>query len=214
MNLWFDLKYAWRLLMKSRGYSLMCASVVALSVGAAVWTYSMTYSQLLKPLGFPGSERWYSVQIAAKAGARPQPSVDAYTYQEVLKQNRTADHLGAFAHLAVILSEGQASRSLRTAAITPHLLAATRVPPLLGRAFQDTDARAGAAAVAILSFDAWQSYFAADRAIIGKTARIDSALVQIVGVMPKDFYAFEDFELWLPLQMPPLARPGDSTMTL
>ncbi len=214
MNSWLDLKYAWRLLMKSWGYSLMCASVVALSVGAAVWTYSVLYSQLLKPLEFPGSERWYSLQIAAKAGATAQPSVDAYTYQELLKQNRSADPLGAYANRAVILSEGEASRSLRAAAISPRLLAATQVAPLLGRAFHDTDARSGAAAVAVLSFNAWQSYFAADRAIIGKTARIDSAPVQIVGVMPKDFYVFEDFELWLPLQLPPLARPGDSTMTL
>jgi putative ABC transport system permease protein len=56
MNYWFDLKYAWRLLSKSWGYSLVCASVVALSVGLAIWTYWMAYSQMLKPLGFPDSE--------------------------------------------------------------------------------------------------------------------------------------------------------------
>lgn len=214
MNSWLDVQYAWRLSTKSWGYSLMCASVVALSVGAAVWTYSVVYSQLLKPLGFPGSERWYSVQIAPKAATPAEPSVDAYTYQELLKQTRSADHLGAYAHRGVILSEGQASRSLRAAAITPRLMAATRAAPLLGRTFHDTDARPGAAAAAILSFNTWQNYFAADRAIIGKTTRIDSAPVEVVGVMPKDFYLFEDFELWLPLQMPPLARPGDSTMAL
>src|SRR5258705_1008162 len=32
--------------------------------------------------------------------------------------------------------------------------------------------------------------------------------------MPRDFLAFQDFELWMPLQMLPLARPADSTMTL
>ena len=44
MNLWFDLKYAWRLSMKSKGYSLMCATVVALSVGLAVWVCELVYS--------------------------------------------------------------------------------------------------------------------------------------------------------------------------
>ena len=214
INLWFDLKYAWRLLHKSWGYSLMCAGVVALSVGLAVWTYSMAYSQVLKPLGFPDSERWYSVQIGADATATARPRVDAYTYQELLKQNRSADYLGAFVDRGVVLSEGQASTSLRAAAISPRLLAATQVVPRLGRKFEDTDGQPGAVAVAILSFDTWQNYFAADPAIVGKTARIDSEPVQIVGVMPKDFYAFEDFELWLPLQMTNLARPGDSTMTL
>jgi len=214
MNLWFDLKYAWRLLNKSWGYSLMCASVVALSVGLVVWTYSLAYSQVLKPLPFPGSERWYSVQVAAKAGTDLQPSVDAYTYQEMLKQNRSADYLGAFASRNVVLSEGQASRSLRAAAISPRLLAATKVTPLLGRTFQETDGQPEAGAVAILGYDAWQDYFAGDRGIIGKTARIDAAPVQIIGVMPKDYFAFEDSQLWTPLQLRPLARPQDSTMTV
>jgi len=214
MNLGFDLKYAWRLLNKSWGYSLMSAGVVALSVGLAVFTYVMVYSQMWKPLGFPGSERWYSVQIAADAASLARPSVDAFTYQELLKHNRSADYLGAFASRNVVLSEGQASMSLRAAAISPRLLAVTRVAPLLGRTFENTDGQPGTVAVAVLSFDTWQNYFAADPAILGKTARIDAAPVQIVGVMPKDFFAFQDFEVWLPLQMPQLARPRDSAMTL
>ncbi|HYC89901.1 MAG TPA: ABC transporter permease [Thermoanaerobaculia bacterium] len=213
MNLLFDLNYAWRLLKKSWGYSLMCASVVALSVGLAVWTYALGYSLFFKPLGFPGSDRWYSVQISPDGStARARPNVDAFTYQELLKQSRTVNHLGAFSTRVAVLSEGQATTSLRTAAISPRLLAATGVLPQLGRIFGDTDGQAQAAPVAILSHDAWQNYFAGDRSVVGKTARIDAAPVQIVGVLPKGFYAFQDYELWVPLQIPVLARPSDSTM--
>lgn len=214
MNLWFDLKYAWRLLKKSWGYALMCASVVALSVGLAVWTNALTYSMLLKPLPFAGSERWYSVQLVSDATGRARPAVDAYTWQELLAHNRSADYLGAFSSRAAVLSEGQSTTSLRAAAISPRLLTATQVPPMLGRTFVAADAQPGAAAVAILSFATWQSYFAADPAIVGKTARIDSAPVQIVGVMPREFLAFDDYELWTPLQLPVLARPHDSSVTL
>src|SRR5262245_56067472 len=101
MNLGFDLKYALRLLKKSWGYSLMCAGVVALSVGLVVFAYSLVYSQLLKPLGFPDSERWFSVQIAEENGSIARPAVDAYTYQELLKNNRSAHFLGAYANRAV-----------------------------------------------------------------------------------------------------------------
>jgi len=103
------------------GHSLICASVVALSVGLAVWTCSMIYSQLLKPLGFPGSDRWYSVQSSSRGTSVPRPAVDAYTYQELLAENRSADYLGAFAHRSVVLSEEQASTQLRGADITPRL---------------------------------------------------------------------------------------------
>jgi putative ABC transport system permease protein len=214
MNIWFDLKYALRLTRKSWGYFLMCATVTALSVGLAMWMSEVAYGQLLRPLGFPGSERWYSVQISSDATATARPSVDAYTYQELIKHNRSAGYLGAFANRDAVLSEGEVSTTLRAAAISPGLLSATQVAPHMGRRFEETDGQPGAAAVAILSFDIWQNYFASDPAIIGKTARIDSAPVQIVGVMPKDFYAFQDFELFTPLQMPNLARPGDSKMTV
>ncbi|MGD0831820.1 MAG: ABC transporter permease [Terracidiphilus sp.] len=213
MNLWFDLRYAWRLTSKSWGYSLMCAAVVALSVGLTLWTYAVAYNQLWKPLPFPGAERWYSVQMAAKAGAAAQPSIDAYTYQEMLKSSGSADYLGAFSNRALILSAGEASVNLRGASITPRLLSATQVPPLLGRYFEESDGKSQATQVAILSYDTWRNYFAGDPGIIGKTAQIDSAPAQIVGVMPKDFYAFQDTEVWLPLQMLPVARPKDSSTT-
>jgi predicted permease len=222
MNFLLEVKYAWRLLLKSWGYSLLCVSVVALSVGLAVFAYSLVYSQLLEPLAWPDSARWYSVQLSPRAGTLARANVDAYTYQELLKHNRRADYLGAFTTArsetekgkAVVLSEGEASRPLRAAAVSPRLLATTRVPPLMGRVFQDADGQPGAAPVVILSHDAWKNYFAADPAVIGKTARIDSAPVQIVGVMPKDFLLFQDFEIWMPLQVPALARPGDSKMVL
>src|SRR2546423_15553381 len=107
MNLLFDLKYAWRVAKKSWGYSLMCASVIALSVGLSIWTYECVYSQILRPLGFADSERWYSAQIATDAAAAAHPSIDAYTYQEMLKRNRSAHYLGAYANRAVVLSEGE-----------------------------------------------------------------------------------------------------------
>ena len=212
MNLWFDLKYAARLTRKSWGYSLMCASVVALSVGLAVWTYSLAWSQMLKPLGIPGSESWASLQIGADAAARVRPSVDLWTWQELLKHDRTAEHLGAFAGRTAVLSEGQASTSLRAALISPRLLA--RVAPFLGRTFAEEDARPGAAPVAVLSYDSWQHYFAADPDIVGKTTRVDAVPVRIVGVMSKDFFALDDYELWQPLQLPRLVRPQDSTLTV
>lgn len=214
MNFWFDLKYAWRLLKKSWGYTAMCMIVVALSVGLAMWTYALAWSQVLKPLDYPGSDTWYSVQLAPDATLTPRPTVDAYTWQEMLKHNRSAEYLGAFAAKLAVLGEGQAAISLRATEMSPRLFASLGSAPLRGRLFNEADAQSGAAAVAILSYDAWQTYFAGAQNIVGRIARIDAAPVQIVGVMPKDFFAFRDVELWTPLQTPILARPKDSTALL
>jgi putative ABC transport system permease protein len=213
MHLAFDLKYASRLLKKSWGYSLLCAGVVMLSVGLTIWTWVLGEDVMFRPLGLPDSGDWYSVQIAADATAQPSPiSVDAYTYQAMLENNRSADHLGAYANQRVVLSEGQASTDLRGAVISPRLLA--KLVPFRGRTFQESDAQPGAPAVAIISFNTWQNYFAGDPAIVGRTTRMDARPVQIIGVMQKDFYALDDFELWLPLRMVPVARPADATLVV
>jgi putative ABC transport system permease protein len=213
MNLWFDLKYAWRLLLKTPGYTTLCVVIVALSVGLPLWSYSLAYAMVLKPLPFP-AERWYSVQIAANATATPSANVDAYTYQELLRRNRTAKHLGAFANRPAVLSEGQASTSLRAVPISPSLLAAMSVTPMMGRLFDEADSKPGATPVAIVSYLTWKNYFVSDPAIVGREVRIDARPVRIVGVLPESFFGFDDDELWLPLQMPNLTKPGDLELSL
>ncbi len=214
MNLWFDFRYAWRLLLASPGHSLVCIVVIALSVGLAVWGYVLAHSQAWKALPFPSSERWLSVQVAAKATFTPQPNLDQYTYQSIVARTRSARHLGAFALQTAVLSESQASVGLRSAEISPSLLSAMQVPAFAGRLFDAEDGQSGAAPVAIISYNTWQNYFAADPRIIGRQVRLDAHPVRIVGVMPDDFFAFTDSEVWLPLRLENLARPGDSTRTL
>lgn len=214
MNLWFDLKYAWRLLLKTPGHSALCVVVVALSVGLALWTWTLLYAMAYKPLPLPDAGRWLSVQVAANASSTHWPRIDAYTYQQLRERNRSARHLGAFSSQNAVLSEGQASASLRAAAISPSLLSAMQVAPQAGRLFDPADAQPGAAPVAIISFDTWQNYFAGDRGIVGRHVRIDARPTQIVGVMPQEFLVFNDYEVWQPLRLPRLSRPADSDVIL
>ena len=210
MSWWFDLKYAWRLTWKTPGQSALCVVVVALSLGLALWNFEGSYTMLFKPLPFPDSGRWFSIQTAADATTAPVPEMDAFTYQEIVKRSRTIHHLGAYSAQPAVLSEGQTSDSLRAAAISPGLMAAMRAAPLMGRIFDAADGQPGAAATAILSYATWQGYFAADPGIIGRETRIDGRPTRIIGVMSRDFYAFQDFELWTPLEPGHQAGPAES----
>lgn len=211
-NLWFDLRYALRLLRKTMTHSLLSALVVALSVGLALFVFVMDYAIAFRPLPFSDSGNWLSVQISPKATERARPLLDSYTYQELLNRRRVVNHIGAFADREAVLSEGEESNTLRAAVISPSLFTAMAVPPQLGRLFNATDGQSGSAPVVILSHEAWQKYFAADASIVGKQVRIDAQPMQVVAVMPKDFYAFRDFEVWFPLALQPLAAPSDSAL--
>lgn len=211
-NLWFDLRYAMRLLRRTLGHSLLCAMVVALSIGLALFVFVMDYSIAYKPLPFPGADRWVSIQIAEKPTKSARPRLDAYTYQELVNRRRDVDYIGAFTSQQAVLSEGEESDYLRAAAITPGLLAQMHATPQLGRLFAEHDGQDTSAPVVILSYDTWQKYFAADPTVVGRQIRINAKSMQVVGVMPKGFYAFQDYQLWFPLAMPSVASPQDSTL--
>ncbi|MGA2538687.1 MAG: ABC transporter permease, partial [Terracidiphilus sp.] len=59
--------------------------------------------------------------------------------------------------------------------------------PLLGRTFLPGEEQDGKNDIAVLSYDAWQKYFAGDREVIGKTVKLDGRTSAIVGVMPAGF---------------------------
>lgn len=207
-NFWFDLKYAYRLWMKAPGYFFVCTAVVALSVGLALWASVLAYTLTLKPLPFPDSERWMNIQIARTATGKLKPEIDQYTYQEIIKGSSLADHLGSYSASSAILGNDHTTVMLRGVSISPRLLATTKVVPLAGRLFDVGDGQKDAAPVAILSFTTWKNYFAGEKGIIGKQARINGKSVQIVGVMPETFFAFSDFEVWFPLHLEQLAEPN------
>lgn len=214
MSISFDRRYVSRLLIKSPGYVFLSTVVVALSVGLALWSFALAYLQAFKPLPFPNAERWYSVQIAADSTSIPAPAIDAYTYEKLLERTPDISHVGAFSVRPAVLSDGRTSTSLHAVAISPGLLSATGAVPEAGRLFDDEESNPGARRVAALSFAAWQRYFAGDPGIVGGEVRIDGHLTRIVGVLRQDFYAFQDFELWLPLQLEPLAQPSNTAPTL
>jgi predicted permease len=213
-GLWFDLKYAVRLLRKTMTHSLLTVLVVALSLGLSLFVFVMNYAIAFRPLPFEGSSEWLSVQVAQKKVDRVRPRVDEYTYQEIVKRSSDLDHLGAFGGREAVLSEGEESHTLRAAVISPRLLEAIQVKPQLGRIFGSTDGQTASAPAAILSHETWKAYFGADPSVIGKSVRIDAQPYRVVGVMPEGFFAFQDFEVWFPYSPASLVSPADSRIEL
>ena len=74
-----------------------------------------------------------------------------------------------------------------------------RVAPLLGRALLAGDEIAGAPPVVVIGYDAWQSTFAGDPAVIGQEVQLDSVFHTIVGVMPEDFAFPVNHQYWTSL---------------
>jgi predicted permease len=88
-------------------------------------------------------------------------------------------------------------------AVSENYLQVLGVTPARGRTFHTEPA-------VLISENYWQRRFAGDPAVLGKTIRLNSVAVTIVGIAPRDFVgthvAAPDF--WLPLSLEPLVH-GD-----
>ncbi|HXJ44043.1 MAG TPA: ABC transporter permease, partial [Bryobacteraceae bacterium] len=70
--------------------------------------------------------------------------------------------------------------------------------PVVGRTFEETDERAGATAVVVLTHRLWQNRYGNDSSILGKTIRVDEVPRVVIGVMPAGSRFPEDTDLWIP----------------
>jgi predicted permease len=97
---------------------------------------------------------------------------------------------------------------VQAAEITPSGFRLAHVPPLLGRALDDEDARPGAAPVLVIGYDVWHSRFASDPDVVGRHVRLGDASATIVGVMPEGFAFPVHHHYWVPLTTDSASDPA------
>jgi putative ABC transport system permease protein len=185
----------------SRAPGLSIAAIITLALGVAFTTtmFSVIDAVLLKPLPFAEPDRVVSISdVHVKSGEREQ--VSASNFRDIAEGTKSIEAAAMWiAQPVTVAGSGNAERvmSLR---VSPSLFRAFGVSPLIGRGFRDDEAVAGRGAVVVIGHGHWQSRFAGDPRVVGKTIRLDGVPNTIVGVLPPDFrFPDADVAIWQPL---------------
>ena len=183
-----DIRYAVRQLRKSPGFALTAILTLALGIGAATSVFSVVNAVLLKPFAFHDPDRLVVLREAVEDKVTSERSSFPNNYRHFQRLKRTAATLedaAIFAQLGKSVSpNGDHPRMVGAVITSPNLFQLLGVQPILGRDFVQEDARQNAERVVILSYDGWQTLFARDPTVIGKTLRISGHPVTVVGVLP------------------------------
>ena len=185
-NLLFDLRYAFRMLLRSPGFSLIAIATIALGIGATSAIYSVIDATLLHPLPYPHPGEL--VRIEADFSG-----VGAHDVGISIPELRDLQNSGVFQYVSLCFhgSENVTGSAQPThvagATVSASYFAVLGVNATLGRTFDPHDATPGANGEVILSDGFWKRAFGADPQIVGKNLRLDNDLFHIVGVMPAGF---------------------------
>jgi putative ABC transport system permease protein len=207
-----ELKAACRSLLKSPWFTAIAVLTLAIGIGANTAIFGVVNKLLLNLLPYEGAEQLVYVRLVnsrSRSGLSIQHTVADAWQQDA----RALDGIEFFMQQDVLAYNDGEPRVLRAMRITPGLPALLHVEMLHGRSFTLADAEAGAPAVAMLGYEAWQRDYAGAQDVVGRTITFDDAPHVVVGVLPPGWEAFtrgRRVEVWTPFSVadaPPVFQP-------
>ena len=203
-ELWRDVRFAARTLVKSPGFTLVAVATLALGIGANTAIFSVINAILLRPLPYPQAERL--VFLTEWSEQVPEMSFSVANLKDVRDQNTVFESVVGYNGQNFILSGAGAAGSAGEAErvngrqVTSGLFVTLGKQPILGRSFGAEEEKPGAAGVALLGEGFWERRFGRDPGIVGRTLVLSGETFTVIGVMPKTMHgSWRNTEIFTPL---------------
>jgi predicted permease len=206
MNLWQDIRFAVRLLVKDRWFTAVAALALALGIGVNATVFTFVNAVLIR--GLPINDPDRVMVVGTRDGRNRDRGMSFQDFEDYRRATRAFSGLAAYSGQTMNVSdEGRTPERFQGPYISSNAFTLIGQPPLVGRNFLPEDDRPGAAAVVILGNGVWKNRYGGDRSVIGRTVKVNEVPAIVIGVMPEGFKFPNNADLWVPLvQMPRLAE--------
>ena len=206
-----DLRFAMRGFRRTPGFFITAVTILGLGIGMSVAMFAVFRSVLVRRLPVVDQDH-----IAVLWTYRDNPSVEQAAGTKELApwrlEGRTIRDVAGVAHwppVAAAMLDGERSLALTRGMSTGNFFDVLGVRPALGRLFHSSDDDVGkfdptgvnASKVLVLSYAAWQSAFAGDSSVIGRTL-VEPLLgwkYRVIGVAPPGFSYPVGTDYWIPM---------------
>jgi putative ABC transport system permease protein len=204
-----DLRYAARSLFRNPGFSLVAILVLALGIGPNSAIFSIVSAVLLRPLPIKDPSRVVVVWETWKEKGFDQLPVSANNYLDWKQRNHVFEQMGAaFAipEYGFNVTAGGEPERVPGAKASYEYFRVLGLKPLAGRGFLPEEDRPGGPPVAVVSHRFWQRRLGGDRGVLGQSIIVDGVARTVVGVMPAEFTALGEVDVWIPTAIDPSAE--------
>ena len=198
---WHDVRYGFRLLAASPGFTSIAVLSLAIGIGANCAIFSFADGLLLRPLPVARPGEVFTVGSNSSVEAFGISSlVSSYRdYVDIRDRAKSLDGLVAFRYVTVgVATDPIAAPRLRMGVMaSSNLFAVMGVEPTIGRSFRpEEDHVPGRDAVVVLGRTMWEQEFGSDQGVLGRSLRINGEPFTIVGL---DQFVRSDF--FVPVMM-------------
>jgi len=204
-----DIKYAWRLLLKTPSFTGITVVVLAIGLGLSIYMFSIINMLAYKQLDIPHYERLVMVD-AVVDGMANQGNVYAHDYDYMKQRQQSFDEFSAYISISLSLSNGKEAQRYEGVYIEPEAfslfgghahLGRTFIDSDVKKAFNDTDRNPDQSDVVIIGYQVWQDYFNKNADVIGKTVQVNGKVHTVIGVMNEGFAYPMNQSIWVPVKV-------------
>jgi predicted permease len=200
-----DLRFGFRMLRRSPGFTLLAVLCLTLGIGANAAVFSWIEGILLRPYPLVANQ---DRLLAVGGTSRGAPGLSDVSWPDFVDLQKSCTLIEAFIAEKITgttLSIGDRAERAPGSIVSANYFDAIGVHPLLGRGFEPgEDSGRNAHPVTVISYQMWQERFRGDPGIIGKTQILNGLRHTIVGVAPQGFYGTfvgYAFQFWVPASM-------------
>jgi predicted permease len=182
-----DAGYALRALRRAPVFAISAVLTLAIGLSAITGMAAVLNAVMFRPLAVDRPEQLISISNQdGMSSSVSYPDFLDYQGEAVL-----SDAIGYIPRAASLSADGGSER-LTLELVTDNYFSMLGVQPAAGRLIQRDEGRApGDAPVLVLSYDYWQSRFAGDRSVVGRTVRLGNQPFTIIGVSSASFRGTE-----------------------
>jgi predicted permease len=204
-----DLRYAFRMLRKTPGFTATALVTLAVGIGVNTAVFSVVNALLLKPLPFPDAGRLATVTTMSRSplGSSLNTAIDGKTFAAIRDHATTIDvalQAGSIGSVnmggGVNLVANGAAANVEQRRVSAGYFSVLGIRPFIGREFTADEDRRGGPPAAILSYGLWARVFVSDPNIVGQAITLRGEPYTVVGVMPNGFTTGHSADVWTPLR--------------
>ena len=201
-NLLADLRHAWRVFLKSPGFTAIAIAALALGIGANTAIFSVINVVLLKPLPFPEPDRIMQIARGFPGGTGSSISIPKFN---TWKQNDVFECMAVYDFAGVNMSVGRGDHPEQVKGIhaSSEFFRVFGVSPAIGRTYTAAEDVPNGPRLAVISYQLFSRRLGGDLRAIGQSIDIAGEPTTIIGVLPVTFKSDPPADIFIPVQPDP-----------